>query len=146
LQKERDEMQNLMSKFAAHIRDINEVRALVPQFEKKLSEFFENNIIFDKTELNALFKNRDLLISAIALLKNIEYSSAAGSRGSGLILAKNGERVLNFNYALGNGQFDDKVIIYKNGKLHQTDVAPIPNADDWFERVWKEFEKRTSNK
>ena len=116
-----------MSEHAAYVRDIDEMKRLREKLLIEKADFFEKNHVDDKSELPALHKRYDALIVQISVLSAMIFSAEnIGSRGGALVNGK----------AVDAGEFDDKVIITKDGKSYFEPVRPIPPCDDWFENVW----------
>ena len=116
-----------MSESAAYVRDINEMRKLYEELTRSKENFFEENAVKSNSELPDLHKRYDTLITQIAVLSAMIFAAEnVGSRGSALVKGA----------AMDTGQFNDNVIITKDGKSHFEPVRPMPLCDDWFETVW----------
>lgn len=143
-----------MTKYGAHIRDVNSVDKAIADCKKLLIDF-ENTIKIDlESELDILFRIYNNLISQFVYLSSIkEYLKMGGvSRGSYLITDPNGHSVGNklpkvFNYLNGKDELCDKInqvelVLENDGykiKSEWIKVRDIPDTDNWFENVWKDF-------
>ena len=118
-----------MSKHAAYVRDIDEMKKLHEKLSSKKADFFEKNQTTDADGLPALHKRYDALVTQVAVLSAMIFSAEnIGSRGSALVNGK----------AADTGKYDDKIIITKDGRSYFEPVRPIPPCDDWFENVWSD--------
>ena len=116
-----------MSKYAAYVRDVDEMKKLHEKLSAEKTDFFEKNQTDDKSKLPALHKRYDALVTQIAVLSAMIFSAEnIGSRGSALVNGKTAD----------TGEFNDRVIITKGGKSCLEPIRPIPPCDDWFENVW----------
>ena len=141
--KEREFVKEQMSKCCAHIREEKEMTALLEVLENKKQKFFEENTIKNEWEIIELFKNRNNLLTAIVLLKNALFNCKFGSRGSAIVLDKDGETLLGgFKYKKYNGELDGKTVTFKNNTIVVEEVRPLPKPDNWFENVWNDYNEK----
>lgn len=145
--------QKLMSAGAAHLREKNLLLTTQSEIEKLFSEFWNIISISKREEIPYLFMTRDTLITQRAVLNAIlKTVTEIGSRGSGLAAdAQNGQKLnesLPFQVIMPK---DAQVNRYSITKWNDGDIqtefqntCDIPEADNWFERVWARYNERTS--
>ena len=139
-----------MSGNFAFLRSIPEMKAALPEIERDLRAFADQNKWANTDEIPALFKNLDIIRTSRAIATAILYTAERfGSRGSGFVLDGGDfmDRKLRPEDESGRGQI---VTVKKDGenlKIEVVPVRPIPrNRDLWFEKVWGQFRKRTEGK
>ena len=122
--------QKEMSRIAAFIRDEEAISALEPLLRGDLDPVFAGGC--DPTELPALLKYRDMLLSDLALLSAIRCAGKTfGSRGSSLYRGAPAAKAEE-NLALYTRLTPD-------GFISKTSpVRPVPDRDTWFETVWND--------
>ena len=147
----RREFQERMTKYAAHIRNLQGIKVSLKEAQTQykrlnLGEISLNN----KAEIVEFFQNRQLCLAQIAVLKSIEsyLEEGGGSRGSYLILDKQGELVsekLNEQWKYRPELIGLRRFIlqyqYKEGaqQINWVPVREIPQDNFWFEKVWKSY-------
>jgi len=120
-------IQKRMSKHAAYVRDIQEMRQLHEELCRHKKDFFEKNTIASDEELPNLYKYYDGLVTQIAVLSAMIFAAEnMGSRGSALVKGA----------AIDDGQFKNRVVVTKDKQSFFKPVRPLPLCDDWFETVW----------
>ncbi len=134
-----------MTRSAAHIRDPSAFAALSRKLAQAL-ERLEQGRVGSAGELPAYLKLRDQLITQMAVV-NAQQTAAKefGSRGAGLTLDANGqaprEGLEMYAYAQEKEAARNRIVetIYRDGVFHSELKAarPVPEADDWFENVWR---------
>lgn len=113
--KQRIAFQRLMSKHAAHIRSVEDIKRLKRSVLKAIPSIFSDIALKTINDIPHVFKNRDILITQAAVLSAM-YKSATeiGSHGSALILDKNGEiiseKIPDLKFAKGKDGFNDKLV------------------------------------
>ncbi len=147
----RSQLQNRMSRFAAHIRDAAGISAAVREAEEQWNQLNQFNIKLNRPgQLLEFFRNRQLCLTQLAVLKSIAayLEQNGGCRGSYLVLDPAGNLSLDElnsswkirpeNEALRNFTLE---YVYQKGDhlLQWIPVRPIPTDDYWFENVWKSF-------
>ncbi len=143
---------SLMSSFCGPIREEKTVRDFVDQIDGILSGFCRNVKYSDPSELKRVYKLRDNLIAQKCYaLSMLDYMAQGGkSRGSALYHDDCGNKPYaflpeTFRYSLDDGSKDGLIqeMSYTEGKCAFTwrPVRPIPDEDDFFENVWREFRK-----
>ena len=143
--EKRRHMQRSMSRFAAFLRDLPSMRKYLEELYGEYASFYEKNSYTAPSEIVGFLKNKDILLTQIAVLASmIESASAAGSRGSCLVYDENGE-IAAENVSLRESVLRVRV---RGGKAETKFVRrrPIPAEDDWFENVWREFNARRKTK
>ena len=106
----------------------------------------------DPRDLKLVYRLRDMLISQKCYIESmIDYLISGGkSRGSALYHDKNGRRPYKelpeaFTFSLDDGSKDSLIqeMSYKDGSctFSWRKVRSIPQDDDFFENVWREFRK-----
>ncbi len=143
---------SLMSSFCGPIREEKTVRDFVDQIDGILSGFCRNVKYSDPSELKRVYKLRDNLIAQKCYaLSMLDYMAQGGkSRGSALYHDDCGNKPYaflpeTFRYSLDDGSKDGLIqeMSYTEGKCAFTwrPVRPVPDEDDFFENVWREFRK-----
>ena len=143
---------SLMSSFCGPIREEKTVRDFVDQIDGILSGFCRNVKYSDPSELKRVYKLRDNLIAQKCYaLSMLDYMAQGGkSRGSALYHDDDGNKPYaflpeTFRYSLDDGSKDGLIqeMSYTEGKCTFTwrPVRPVPDEDDFFENVWREFRK-----
>ncbi len=153
--KARNEFQDRMSVYGAHIRDNNKIGNAVTDAWKQYEKFKSEVITDSPKSLPAIFKNLDLCITHALYLEAIkEYLEKGGkSRGSYLVLDSGGEKPCSelgseWNFSLTDpDSFVNKKILeitYNEASgvtKKWVDVRSVPDEDIWFENVWNEYLK-----
>ncbi len=149
----RDDIQARMSRSAAHIRSTESVKSALEEARKLLKEIAEHGCAGKNTpaDIAEILRNSQLCCAHIVYLEAVMASleSGTGSRGSALVLKKNGIRIHpgldeKWHFAPEDKGFREKVLetcIDDNGKITSNWVPrrDIPVSDAWFENVWKTF-------
>jgi len=136
-----------MSEYAAHIRHAGGIRKVKDEAVEALQNIAEQTVLENISDLASAFENIDLLIAQHVYASAMENYIAAGggSRGSYIILDENGVYGIpgSSKFALDEGRLSRKIqeVYYKpqNCDCKWEDVRPIPDNDDWFETVWREY-------
>ncbi len=153
----RKRMQERMSKCGAHIRSYNEIITAIEESKKELMGIGNNTMISSIEELPDAFRNRDIALTSYVYLCAIkEYMEKGGkSRGSYLVHDDHGKIPADnlpdiFKFSLQNQELskivneielemnDDQLNILSEWNS----VRPIPERDEWFENVWREFREK----
>ena len=139
-----------MSACAAAVRNETEIR----QYEKQVSFWVEQygRLAGAETlrDLALMFRLRDMLLCQKVYLGAMkDYICREGkSRGSALYTDPKGEKPDEslpelFRFRLDEGSLGGRVqeVLLQNGKTvcQWRDVRPIPQEDDFFENVWRDF-------
>ncbi len=138
-----------MSRSGANIRSLEGVTEALAE-NKKQQEALKAAGIRKGSELKALYRLRDLLVSQQVYLEAIaDYIRQGGtSRGSYLIYDPSGEKPMEklpdqFCFSLEEKGLSKKIqeIVYRDGtcSCFWRPVRPIPADDSWFEKVWKNW-------
>ena len=141
LQKTRAEM----SRCAAALRNVGEMRALLEKTRDTLAGFDEAFTPVAPRQAIHLYRLRDVLtVQYVTLSAMLDYCEAVGkSRGSALYVGEDGGR---YPVAVGDCLCGDRIqsVRMENGecRIAWRAVRPIPEADDCFESVWREFRER----
>ncbi len=153
LRDAREEIQERMSCWGAHIRDPKKVDSAVKEAWALYSKLKNEIKIASAKELPEAFKILDLCLTHALYLEAIrEYIAKGGqSRGSYLVLNSEGERpceelgedwkfLLNWEDAWVNRKILE-VSLGKEGEIikHWVDICPIPERDSWFETIWNRY-------
>ncbi|MGL4594491.1 MAG: FAD-binding protein [Thermoguttaceae bacterium] len=128
--------QILMSEYAGFLRQTDKLEEMHLSFCEELETFFQKVTIADPEELPLLFKNRDTLITQIAVLKSMIFSSQnIGTRGGSIVRRTDG--------SFGNtlSPHLDEVVTLSGNDVFFEKVRPLPEPDDWFENVWNEYNR-----
>ena len=141
----RHKIQSRMSKYAAAIRQRDELEKAYQETCKDLAEFAEKTTISEPEELSAAFQNRDLLITQKTYLYSmLDYIYRGGkSRGSFLVEDEYGKyEISGLKFSIFNETNPAiQVTSYTDNETlcnyHQPNQ--IPEKDGWFEKVWSEY-------
>jgi len=147
----RREFQERMTKYAAHIRNLQDIKRSLKEAQTQykhlnLGEISLNN----EAEIVEFFQNRQLCLTQIAVLKSIEFylEEGGGSRGSYLILDRQGELIsekLNeqWKYRSELMKWRKFIIEYQykeeTQQINWVPAREIPQDNFWFEKVWKSY-------
>jgi len=147
----RREFQERMTKYAAHIRNLQDIKQSLKEAQAQYNRLNLWEIsLNDKAEIVEFFQNRQLCLTQIAILKSIEayLEGGGGSRGSYLVLDKQGELVseeLNekWKYRPELVRLRKFILEYqyreRTQKINWIPVREIPQDKFWFEKVWKSY-------
>lgn len=131
----RIKTQKLMSQYSAYIRDTEKIEELLAQFIDMRDNFYQLTTIKAEYELPHLYKNYDILITQIAVLSAILFSAKEiGTRGAGLVISTDENKDM-------KNHLDDVIITQGENSCFEP-KRDIPKANDWFENVWNEYNKR----
>lgn len=144
-----DHLRHIMSLYSSAIRSEKTLKSTFSEVERLLREFDDVRIERDG-ELWRLFEYRNALITArMYLYGMLSYIELSGkSRGSALYTDENGSihpKALDdrFIYTLEDESSASSIIeVWSDGeKLNRSerDARPIPEDDDFFERVWARY-------
>lgn len=147
----RREFQERMTKYAAHIRNLQNSKRSLKEAQTQYKRLNSGEIsLNDKAEIVEFFQNRQLCLTQVAILKSIEayLEAGGGSRGSYLVLDKQGELIsekLNeqWKYRPELVKCRKFILEYqyreRTQKINWVPVREIPQDDFWFEKVWKSY-------
>jgi len=155
LEKARQEFQERMSAFGAHIRDGREIGPQVERAWSLYARLKKGIRLSSRCELQEAFKILDLCLTHAVYLEAIkEYMENGGrSRGSYLVLDPNGEKPCpqlderwRFSLETPESPVSRKILeISLNEEMRPVkqwlDVRPIPAEKNWFENVWNDFRR-----
>ena len=148
----RNIIKNNMTENGAHIRSLETCKKGLDFCKEKLESMFEDTKVWELSEYPEVFVNYDMLVTQYVYLNSIiKYIEEGGSsRGSYLVNDKGGKLPTEgmsevFRYSTDIGKFDDKVLVTGlNKKTMECNsafvkVRPIPEDDNWFEKVWNDY-------
>jgi len=146
-QEIRTELGDRMSVHAAHIRHVDGIRKIKDEAKAQLQSIAEQTVLKNPSDLTTAFENVDLLIAQQVYATAMENYIVAGgnSRGSYIIPDENGIHDIpgSFSFSQDDGNLSGKIqeVRYTPQGCDFTweDVRPIPEKDDWFENVWREY-------
>ena len=146
-QQIRDALTVRMSAFAAHIRHAKDVRKVKDEAIAQLEEIVNQTALSDPEDMVAAFENVDLLIAQQVYTAAMEnyIASGGGSRGSYIIPEEQGLYDIpgSSRFTPDDGKLSGKiqeVCFTPDGcNFKWDDVRPIPENEDWFENVWREY-------
>jgi len=141
-----------MSLFGGPIRDKDGISRCIKDVDKLLSTFTDEVKAVDKNELKDVYRLWDMLIcQKVYLEAMLNYSENGGeSRGSALYTNKNGKKPYDFlpdvfTYLMDDGSRADivELVSFKNNKcvFSNRKIRPLPEDDEFFENVWRDFRK-----
>jgi succinate dehydrogenase/fumarate reductase flavoprotein subunit len=153
IQAQREKIRDRMSSCGSHVRDPSKVKEAIGYSWHLYKELQSASRVPSPKELPDVFKNLDLCLTAALYLEAIgEYLEKGGrSRGSFLVLDRDGEKPCDllgedwrFSLNSVNSFVSTKIleIFLDSDKTVQkrwVDIKPIPQAETWFEKVWKDF-------
>jgi len=129
-----------MSRTSAAIREKTSLTSFLEHTKKLILDFKKELRIKDKTESADLLRFYDTLISRMMILTSMNaYSESGGvNRGSGLYTV-NG--VPDKNKEIDPNKEKIQMVSLSDGevRIRMRDVFRIPDEDDFFENVWREF-------
>jgi len=135
---------NRMSAHAAHIRKADSIRKVKEEAATQLQTIAEQTVLSNSEDMVAAFENVDLLTAQFVYAAAMENYSG-DSRGSYIIPDENGKYNVagSFRFSIDDEKLSGKIqeVRYTSLGCEFTwdDVRPIPENDDWFENVWREY-------
>jgi hypothetical protein len=153
IQAKREKIQNRMSSCGSHVRDPSKVKEAIGDSWHLYKELQSASKVPSPKELPDVFKNLDLCLTAALYLEAIgEYLEKGGrSRGSFLVLDRDGEKPCDllgedwrFSLNSANSFVSTKILeifldTEKTVQKKWVDIRPIPQAETWFEKVWRDY-------
>lgn len=149
---EREEIQERMSRYGAHIRSLDELQTAVPAAWKQWHRINRAGCSYKNAkDLAEALRNRPLCLAQAVYLEAIRFAleSGVGSRGSAIALDKNGSKVHDqlgdeWRITSENASYKEKVqetLATPEGKVDNRWVPrrPLPECDAWFETGWASF-------
>ena len=139
-----------MSLYGGPIRDKDGIHRIINETKAILSSFEEKVKVNKPSELGSVYRLRDTLICQLAYLEAMaDYTKQGGkSRGSALYTDSSGEKPYSFlpstfTYILDDGSRADNVqqvrLTGDKCDINWRPVRQIPEDDDFFENVWREY-------
>jgi len=139
-----------MSKSGAAVRNSEAIRELYTEVQKKLASFADDVRIAQPSELPLLYRYRDILVTqAMYLYAMNDYAQHGGkSRGSGLYTDPEGRKALDClpescRLTVDDGALSSSVqeVSWNGGDVACSwrAVHAIPEVDDFFENVWRDY-------
>lgn len=139
-----------MSRFGAAIRNPEKIELAIKEVQEELSHLGDFAWVEEGKELWRAFRLRDMLISQFVYLSAMkDYVDHQGrSRGSALYTDLSGQKPdprlpEEFTFCLDDGSSADLIqeVLYRNGKVQfeWRKVRTIPEDDNFFENVWRQF-------
>lgn len=128
----RNEMKALMSKSFAFLRDDKEMHDGIARLEQMQQELA---LCGAGGDCVGFIKTRDSLISALTVAKSMLRSALdSGSRGSAMV-------TVGGVFQEENKEKRSEKLIIENGNTYYRPVRPIPDGEQWFEKVWARYRK-----
>ena len=146
----RRALQERMTAYGAHVRDLGKVSEALRQARAQLAEW-ERCGVGVADDLLYAWKNRDALITQITYLAAMEeYLKRGGvSRGSYMVMDAAGDLPCpglgdEFRFVLGEDHLKEEICeaTYQPDTtvaLTWTPRRPVPAEDGWFENVWADY-------
>ena len=139
-----------MSKSGAAVRNSQAIAALYGEVQGKLASFADTIRVAEAHELPLMYRYRDILVTqAMYLRAMMDYAERGGkSRGSGLYTDPAGEKAIDClpestRLVVDDGALSASVqeVRWNGGDVQCSwrDVHAIPEADDFFENVWRDY-------
>ncbi|MFC1585580.1 FAD-binding protein [Fibrobacterota bacterium] len=148
----RDEFQNRMTKAGAHIRSAEVLQSALPEARKQWKQLENKGCSFSTTRgMAEALRNRQLCFAHLVYLEAVNFAiqSGVGSRGSALVLDRNGKKAHQdlgdeWRFMEENPQFRDQVLetrALEDGTVEHEWVPrrSLPHTDPWFETAWAEY-------
>jgi hypothetical protein len=147
------EVQDRMSRAAAHVREISSVKKELQGARELLRALPGRLRVRDVRALSTAFWAADLCLAHVVFLEAIRIylEAGGGSRGSAMVLAQEGELPAptledhwRFRRNAPGVAAEEEILevwVEEEGDVRGTWVSPrsIPLEDGWFEEVWREF-------
>jgi len=145
----RDELQERMTAYGAHVRDLSKVSEALKQARRQLAAWDEYGATPDS--LLYAWKNRDAIITEITYLAAMEeyLRQHGGSRGSYMVMDANGQLPCaglddSFRFTLSEDTLKEQiceVTYHPDTEVTCTWVnrRPVPADESWFENVWAAY-------
>ncbi len=147
------EVQERMSRSAAHVRDPSVVRGEVEEARRRFQQLPKELRVTDRRALTTAFWAADLCLTHLVYLEAIHAYLEAGGRSRGSILVLDGAGDLpvptlgegwRFRVNEDGASVDREILevwLERGGEVRTkwVPVRPIPTAEGWFEDVWKKF-------
>ncbi|MBR4073374.1 MAG: FAD-binding protein, partial [Clostridia bacterium] len=141
--------QRRMSDCAAAIRRPDEMKKALAEIQTEYNTLCQNVGVKNEKCLYLYYKLKDILVTQQAVLAAmIDYSNAVGdTRGSSLYFDKKGElrdgldEIFRFTEEKGDTRTKiQETVLTENGfESFWRDVRPIPQNDDFFENIWRQY-------
>ena len=164
--RERDELRRRMSENAAIFRSVKNLTNASEEAREQLKRIllvngrnksnFDDQFRFQCDDVEVL-RNIQLCVSQVVYIDSIRVAllSGVGSRGSAIALDKNGKRISDklpeeWKMRDEDPAFRKKILYsyvtsfdFENAQIETAatwrDAKPIPEPDEWFENVWRDF-------
>lgn len=147
----RENQAKMMSACGAHMRaseGLRELNELTKTQKSQIDSFLSDMCPAD---LPAWFRLRDLLITQQAVIESMLYAGEhIGSRGGSVFSATapnltNAAEIQAISVQ-SNEEYDKKTLHWQKDKgCWFEDVRPIPVCENWFEKVWSDYNARCEN-
>ncbi|MCI0514651.1 FAD-binding protein [candidate division KSB1 bacterium] len=149
----RQEFQARLSRFGAHIRNLEQIKLALPAAQQQAAQRDQMRLA-RRAEIPIAFQNRHLVLAHLAYLTAIQayLENQGGSRGSYLVLDPTGAQILpefgaEWRYKVENPELRNWILETSLDARGQftcgwTERRPIPQPDDWFENVWADFRSK----
>jgi len=153
LRESRNEIQERMTAYGAHIREPNRIKDAIDKAWQFYYKLQSDMSVSSEKKLPDAFKNMDLCLTHALYLEAIwEYLEKGGqSRGSYLVKNPDGKIpcpevgdewkfLLNDQEAFVNKKILEVSLDEGGNVIKQwVDIHPIPQGDTWFENVWNRY-------
>lgn len=151
-----DQTARRMSRCGGPIRDMKQIDHVALEVRREIEEFSQTIRIKDHGHLWKVFRLWDTLICQLVYLEAMKDFAKTGgkSRGSALYSDQCGQKPYEnlpdiFRYTLDDGSRGDYVqeITLRNMQcsVNWRKVREIPEDDDFFENVWRDYRKNGNN-
>ncbi len=138
----RQEFSSLMTKYGAFIRKQSDISTLIPKIATLYEQSFTQTSAKTPLDIANAFVNRDLLLTALAVLESERFYAMEGytSRGGYIVMPQDTEDLLSFCKNVPLDTRDHDVVDVKNTgstefQAQIRTVCPIPQSEQWFEAV-----------
>lgn len=133
-----DENAARMSACAGAVRQPDAIRALLTDTSSLLQNFEQTAHYREKSELGLLFRVRDALITRQAMLTAmLDYVSHGGGNRGSAIYAPEPQNTADLTSQVQEVRMTENSVV-----CSWRPVKPIPEEDDFFENVWREYRQK----
>ncbi len=133
-----DENAARMSACAGAVRQPDAIRALLTDTSSLLQNFEQTAHYREKSELGLFFRVRDALITRQAMLTAmLDYVSHGGGNRGSAIYAPEPQNTADLTSQVQEVRMTENSVV-----CSWRPVKPIPEEDDFFENVWREYRQK----
>ncbi len=148
--RNRAEAARRMSFSAAFLRDIERVEDAIEKTGAALASFAKDHALSEREYLRDALVNRDILITQLVYLSAIrDYIADGGkSRGSYLVMKSGCDPLMTPpELDTAHAAYVQNTVLKRDYTVESTfePCRPIPESEQWFEKVWNRFREEAEN-